>query len=177
MSGNVTVFPQDPLGHPIAIDHVHAMGHDGLNFTTSQYVSLAAASALNVLITAPASPHYHFISEVITDAVATVTFSKDPNATATGGTAITAYNNNENSSNTSTLAHIYGGIYTSSGTVLETFLMGSASGNGANRIVVGGSAAGRQEWEFASNSVHLIRVVAGTATCQTVVRTYFYRET
>lgn len=170
-------FPIDGTsGARECIDAVHTKIHQGLHFTASQYLSLAAASAMNVLITAPATGEYHFVAEVVTDAVATVTFSKDPNATASGATAIAAYNNNEKSTNTSTLTHVYGGAYTSSGTVLETFLMGSSSGNGANKASIGETVGGRNEWNLATSSTHLIRVVAGAATCQTVVRMYYYRE-
>jgi hypothetical protein len=165
------------MGGLIAIDHVHAMIHKGLHFTASQNNTLAAASALNILITAPASPSYHFTAEVDVDAPATITFSKAPNATATGSTAIVAYNNNENSANTSTLTHVWGGAYTSSGTILTTYVIGSVSGVGANRTEIGGSQAGRAEVELGASSVHLLRVLPGAATCVTTVRMYYYRET
>lgn len=170
-------MPTDALsGARSTIDEVHERIHEGLHFTASQYLSLAAASAMNVLITTPATGKYHFISEVVTDAVATITFSKNPNATASGATAITAYNNNENSSNVSTLTHVYEGAYTSSGSIMETFLAGSSSGNGANKATIGETIGGRNEWILAPSTNYLIRTVAGAATCQTVVRMYYYRE-
>jgi hypothetical protein len=170
-------LPTDELGGLIAIDAVHHMIHMGLHFTASQNNTLAASSALNVLITAPASPQYHFMAEVDVDAPATITFSKAPNATATGSTAIVAYNNNEDSANTSTLTHVWGGVYTSSGTVLTTYVIGSVSGVGANKTTIGGNAGGRAEIDLGVSSVHLLRVLPGAATCVTTVRMYYYRET
>jgi hypothetical protein len=158
------------------VGSIYKKVYEGLHFTANQALTLAAASAMNVLITAPATGQYHFISEVITDAVATITFSKAPNATATGSTAIVSYNNNENSANTSTLVHTYQGTYTSSGTVLETYLMAASGGNGTNTITIGGNSPSKVEWVIAPSSTHLIRIVAGSATCQTVVKMFYYRE-
>lgn len=169
-------FPVAEGGVRPTIDIVHQKIHDGLHFTASFPITLAAASAVNVLITAPADGIYHFTASVETDAAATITFSKAPNATASGASAITAYNNNENSANVNTLAHVYGGVYTSSGTVLLTSYVGAATGNPGNPFTIGGNAQGRNEDEFAPSSVHLIRVVAGAATCRTVINTYMYRE-
>jgi hypothetical protein len=169
-------FPIKEGGVRPTIDTVHQKIHDGLHFTSSTPVTLAAASAVNVLITAPADGIYHFTASVETDAAATITFSKAPNATASGASVITAYNNNENSANGNTLAHTYLGTYTSSGTVLLTSYVGAATGNPGQPFVVGGTASGRNEIEFSPSSVHLIRVLAGAATCRTVINTYFYRE-
>jgi hypothetical protein len=128
-----------------------------------------------VLITAPASPHYHFTAEVDVDAAATVTFSKTPNV-ATSATAIIGWNNNENSLDASLLTHGYGGVYTSSGTILATYTLGSIAGNGANRSIIGGDVSGRHEIELGASSTHLLRVLPGAATCVTAIRMYYYKE-
>lgn len=158
------------------IDYQHKKVHEGEHFTASKYISLAPASAVNVLITAPATGEYHFTAEIAVDAVAIVTWSKTPGYDASGSTVISSYNNNENSVNTSGIVHRYGGIYVSSGTLLETWLAGASSGNPGQRITMGGALGQRHEWILAPESTHLLRVVAGAATCQTVVRMYYYED-
>jgi len=176
MGKPVTIY-QDGAEEAIpTIDYQHQMVHEGHHFTASQYISLAAASAVNVLITAPTTDEYHFTAEIAVDAVAVVTWSMTPGYDATGSTAISSYNNNENSSETSALTHRYGGIYASSGALLETWLAGSSSGNTGQRITMGGALGQRHEWILLPSSIHLLRVVAGAATCQTVVRMYYYKD-
>lgn len=174
---HVTVHPQNE-GSAKTIDHLHAKIHEGLHFSTSYYEKIGAASAINMLITAPSAGAaiYHFVAEFGTDGPGILTLSKSPNATATSSMVVTAYNNNESSSNLSTLTHVVGGTYTSSGTILATYVIGGSSGVGGNKIIIGGDGAARYEWELGSESVHLLRWVADLASCRTVIRTHYYRE-
>ncbi len=160
---NVEIYPQDVHGDPIAIDHVHAMVHEGKHFSSSYYEKIGAGSAITLLITAPASGEHHFIAEFDTDGPGIMTFSKNPNATATSSTSITLFNNNENNSNTALMTIVANGTYTSSGTILATY-------------VVGGQGGSRFEWILAPNSVHLLRWVADLASCRTSIRTHCYVE-
>ena len=172
-------LPLDELGSRKSIDIVHSKIHDGLHFTTSYYEKITAGgSAINILITAPSSGTaiYHFVAEFGTDGPGIFTLSKTPNATTSDSTAIVAYNNNETSANTSSLVHTVGGTYTSSGTILSTYVIGGSSGIGANKIIVGGAGDSRYEWELGSESKHLLRWVADLASCRTSIRTHFYRE-
>jgi hypothetical protein len=159
------------------IDITHSHIHAGLMWSTSAYQT--GVTQMNVVITAPSAGstiHYHFIAEIATTGPGNVTFSKTPNLDATGSTVITAYNNNEDraASNLSTLTHKLGGIWASSGTILTTWLIGSTTGSD-HPIRVGGSEAHSNEWELGYDSVHLIRFVP-TASCESVIRTYFYRK-
>jgi len=160
----------------ITIDTVHEKIHKGIHWNTSCYQ--AGSSAMDVLVTAPANAgvgHYHFIAQIATTGPGTATWSKSPNYDATGGTVLTAYNNNEDSSNVSTLVHVKGGSYTSSGTILSTFLIGNTTGSAGLPIRVGGADGHNQEWELGYSSVHLIRFVP-SASYESVIRTYFYRK-
>jgi len=74
------------------------------------------------------------------------------------------------------LVHVANGTYTSSGTILSTYVIGGSSGVGANKIQVGGDGAARFEWELAPSSVHLLRWVADLASCRTAIRTHYYKE-
>jgi hypothetical protein len=163
----------------ITIDRVHQKIHEGLHFSTSFYEKLAGAgSTTTILITAPATTvgQYHWVAEFGVDGPGLMTFSKAPNATATAGTILTAFNNNENNSNDTGLVHVANGTYTSSGTEMATYVIGGSAGNGANKVVIGGDGGARFEWELAPSSVHLLRWVADLASCRTVIRTHYYKE-
>jgi len=78
----------------ITIDVVHERIHKGLHWSTSTYQT--GASAVNVLVTAPANAgvgHYHFIAAIASTGPGTLTWSKSPGYDATGGSVITANNN------------------------------------------------------------------------------------
>jgi hypothetical protein len=170
------LMPLDELGYRATIDIVHAKIHDGMHYSTSYYEKVGAGSAVNVLVTAPATGKYHFIAVVGTDGPGILTFSKAPNATASSGTAITAYNNDESSANDTALVHIGNGTYTSSGTLISTYVVGGSSGTGDKQVKVGAMGETRVEWELAPSSVHLLRWLADLSSCRTVIRTYFYKE-
>lgn len=165
------LMPLDELGYRATIDVVHAKIHDGDHYTSMYYKKLVGAgSALNILITAPSTDTYHVRAEFGVDGPGIFTLSRTPGFDATGASAITSYNNDENSANVSTLTHQAGGVYTSDGTVLNTYVIG------ASRLAAGGDGAEHVEWILAPNSIHLLRWVADAASCRTVIRTQYYKE-
>lgn len=172
----VAIYQKDATESVSVIDYTHKKIHEGLHFSTSYYEKVGAASAINILVTAPATGQYHFVAEFGTDGPGIMTFSKAPNATASDSSVITAYNNDENSTAINTLAHTVNGTYTSSGTILATYVIGGSSGVGASKVIIGGDGASRYEWELAPSSKHLLRWVADLASCRTAIRTHFYRE-
>ena len=169
-------MPLDELGYRATIDSVHAKIHDGNHFNTSHYEKVGAASAVNVMVTAPATGQYHFVAEFGTDGPGLFTLSKAPDIDATGGTVLVGYNNDETASADTALVHVADPTYVSSGTVLEKYVIGGSAGIGANKVVVGAVGNTRNEWLFAPSSVHLLRWVADLASCRTAIRTYFYKE-
>lgn len=164
--------PLDGFGNRPSIDHVLKKIHDGQMYVANLEITLAAASAVNVLITAPATGLYHFAYEVDADAAAKGWFCRSPGVTATGATAITSYNMDGSSSNNSPLTIQWGGAYTSSGTVLEPFLLGTAGLFNSSQI--GGAAW--FERKLAQAGTHLLRILAGAATVQSCIRMYYYKE-
>lgn len=121
-------------------------------------------------------PTVSTVGEIVTDGPGIGTVSINPNATTSGATTIVAYNNNENSSVVSTLTHTVNGAYTSSGTVLYTLIFGGTSGVGVNKATFGSTSGFSNEVILAPSSVHLVRFVADTASCRTVIRTSFYKQ-
>lgn len=166
--------PLDSYGARPTIDLSHHKIHEGLHWTANAYQ--AGASAVNVLITAPSDIHYHFIAQVALTGPGTVTWIRGANHDATVTTVIVSNNNNEDSENTSTLVIQKGGVYSASGaTVLETWLVGSATGNAGQPLNIGGGGSHAQEWELGYSTVHTIRVLP-SASCETVIRSYYYRK-
>ena len=155
------------------IDLSHEKIHQGLHWTACAYQT--GASAMNVLITSPSDVHYHLIAEVDVTGPATVTWNRAPGFDATGSTTIVSYGNNEDNTTASSLIIQRGGAYTSSGTMLETWLIGNSSGNSGQPILVGGGSSHGQEWELGYDSIHLLRVVP-SASCESVIRCYYYRK-
>jgi len=160
------------------IEISHEQIHKGLHWSTSSYQT--GTTAMNVLITAPSAGtgiHYHFTAEISMTGPGTVTWSKTPNYDATGSTVITANNNNEDhaASNLSTLTHTLGGVWTSSGTLLTTWLVGSSTGNAGQPLNLGGGGSHTHEWELGYSSVHLIRATFA-GSCESAIRMYYYRQ-
>ena len=135
--------PLDSYGARPTMDLSHHKIHQGLHWTASTYQ--AGASVVSVLITAPSDVHYHFIAEIATTGPGTATWIRGANHTATGATSITSNNNNEDSTNISTLVLQKGGVYSATGaTVLETFVIGSSTGNAGRPINLGGGGSHAQ---------------------------------
>ncbi len=164
--------PIDDSGCIPTIDIVHHEIHEGNHFFTSYYEKIGAASAINILITT-GSKKVHLVGEIATDNSGMGYFSVNPNATASDSSVITQYNNDASSSNVASMSTVVGGTYTSSGTVLRYYLMGSA---GTNKATVGNTAGEHNEAILAVNTKYLIRFVADNASTRTVIRTSFYEQ-
>lgn len=154
------------------LDTEHATIHDGIHFTAI-YTETVSTTVVTVLISTPASStnkYIHFLCGVETDKAVSWTFSEAPNAS--GGTSIVSYNNNRTSSITDPVTLTSGVTYVSSGTVLETHIMGS--NNPTTKL--GGNTNSRNEWLLKQNTLYLIRVVPTTAaSIINVILPYYYR--
>lgn len=156
------------------IDIVHHKIHEGMFYSTSYYEKVGPATAINILLTV-GSKSIHFIGEAVTDNPGILTFSKNPNIT-TGTSVLTCFNNNGNSSNTTNTILEVGGAYTSSGTILKTYLFGSSSGTGGNKVSIGSSIGEREEAILPVGGKYLLRFVADSASTRTIIRTSFYEQ-
>jgi hypothetical protein len=89
---------------------------------------------------------------------------------ATGGSAITVYNNDRASATTSGSVFLGNTTYTSSGTILTQHVTGA---NGAPSI----DANARNEFLLKSNTNYLVYVTPSpTTTTQTIINCTFYLE-
>jgi len=155
------------------IDLTHSKIHDGKHFTLSYNKTLSAGSAITVMFTSPATAVgtiVHFVGGVESPKSGVWTFSEAPEASA--GSALTAYNNNRLSSNTSPLTCAGTVAWTSSGSVFETHFLGTAS----PASTVGGDRTSRQEYILNYGTKYLIRFIADAATTNTVINASFYYE-
>jgi len=165
--------PIDASGCVTTTDFIHHQIHEGEHFFTSYYEKVGSATAINILITA-GSKEVHMLGEIVCDNPGMAYFCVNPGCTASGGTVLTAFNNRESSTNVASTVTVVGGTYTSSGTVVRTYLFGSSSGTGGNKVSVGATAGEVNEAILAANSVHLIRFVADGSSTRTIIRTSFY---
>lgn len=163
-------LPIDPLGARTVIDYVHHETHEGLFFTAFRYQSLAAASVLSILFTAPSAGSIHLEVFVECDKSGVYTWSKAPNAS--GGTAITP-NNHDMDGTAATLVAAYDPTFVSTGTVL---FHGAIGTNAVGVVKVGGASAERDEWILTADELCLLRFTADSATSRTTLIGEFYEE-
>jgi hypothetical protein len=141
--------------------------NEGLSFLANlSGTPVAALSTLSILATNPSTGMHHLVVECEANKAGTFTLCEAPNATATGSSAITAVPLNRRSANTNTLTVVSNGKYTSSGTILETHVIGG----------VDGPFAKTHEYILKASTKYLARFVAAGTTTLTVLRCYIQRE-
>ena len=141
--------------------------NEGLSFMANlSGTPVAALSTLSILATNTATDIHHMVVECEAKKAGTFTLSEAPNATATGASAITAVPLNRRSSNTNNLVVVGNGKYTSSGTILETHVLGGTDG----------PAIKTREYILKASTKYLSRFVAAGTTTLTVIRCYIQRE-
>jgi hypothetical protein len=141
--------------------------NDGLSFMANLSGTLVSAtSTLSILATNPATGVHHLVVECEANKAGTFTLSEAPNATATGSSAITAVPLNRRASTTNTLTVVGNGTYTSSGTILETHVIGGDAGP----VIV------TREWVLKASTKYLARFDPAGTTTLTVLRCYIQRE-
>ena len=165
-------LPRAPGGALETQDHLHRIVHDGAFFSADYEITHGATTAGTVLITAPATGVYHMYFNVETNKAGAWTFSEAPNATATAGSTLTAYNNNRQSTESGGLTLIKQGTYTSSGTVLTSHILGSETG-GPQTVGIGGASGSMNFRILNVSTAYLLRhVPAETAT--SILHVYYY---
>jgi len=140
----------DNLGNPIEVDDAtmalvtipieHHEVHEGEAFTCSASTSKDTDGTIKVTILTGSTMYAHMTINITGSGATTVVLYEG--ATATGGSAQTAYNRNRTSSNTSTLTITLDPTVSVNGTALITNTFGS----GDKKTQLGGDARGEHEW-------------------------------
>ena len=170
-------MPIDPIsGNRLILEPEHGAIHAGTHFTiTYPRLVSSAASVSSVFFTTPAtsaSKYIHFVCGIESDKAATWTLSEG--ATASGGSALTSYNNHRDNANTSGVVAVGTPTITTVGTILETHIIGTA---GNPNSVTGGGADARNEWLLKPATSYLIQITVTAVTTNTVINIpYYYRE-
>lgn len=167
-----TWLPLDAHGARTTIDSVHHEIHEGDHYTAFLYDGeVDSTSTLSVLITVPAAGEMHLVGLVKSSLGGSFTWSEAPNAS--GGSAITPYNNNRQSTNAATLVVTSNPTFVSAGTVLLQTDVG-ATGNPTQ--AAGGNFAARQEWILAQSTLYLLRFVSATNDAKVTLILEWYEE-
>lgn len=166
-------IPLDTIsGNVQVISPPHEAVHNGTHFTAS-WTGTTATSLNTLVITGTAGTGIiHFVAEA--DGNKAFTFQLWEAPTATGGTAITSYNNARISANTSPVTITKNPTVTTVGTtLLEAHTVGSS--NPISRI--GGDARHSNEWNLKASTKYLLRATAVSAgTVITTRLPYYYRK-
>jgi len=134
----------------------HFEVHEGDFYTVGNFDSSVdnATPKLFSITTPDTSRRFHIKFNVITNAAAQVAFEENPTI-GTVGTTLTAYNNNRNSSNQSSLTVCADPTGVVAGTTLDFHLIGTY--NQKSRF--GGSSRRYGEWILKQNEDYLIKVI------------------
>lgn len=155
-----------------SIDSVHAETHEGKHYTANHfYTAVADEAYADMHIRTGATKYAHLIIVVQAEAKSYITFYRDSTYT-TNGSAVTAFNNNDASANTTESA-LY---YAPTGVTIGTLLYQDFVPAGTSPKPVGGTYVSRNEWILKLNTDYLIRVqnVSGSATSDTTINFVYY---
>lgn len=132
--------------------------HDGEHFFIQDYTTLGDGGTLDFSIETPNSVEWiHMLFEI--DGTKATTIDVYEGGTATGGTAVTAYNNNRNSSGTSSATILANPTWNGG-----TKIIGVKFGTSGSPLASGGGSARREnELILKQNTTYLWRIVSGAS--------------
>ena len=132
------------------VDYAHHEVHGGSMFHVSYVADIGNGANLDIGVTTPnTSKHSHMVIGVGVEAEARLYLYED--ATFSGGTPLTAYNRNRNSSTAATSTVVHTPSITSTGTLILGAHYGSAR-------TYGGESRAQNEWILKQNAKYLLRV-------------------
>jgi len=150
------------------IAYPHHEIHGGSAFAASKAFTHGAGASPNVLIVTPDTTKWpHFLFSIVSDDVVTVTLYETSDYT--GGDALTAFNRDRNSSNTSGLTLTTDATDGGSGkgTPIWTFKAG------ANKVVTATTGADRHEFILKQNTKYLIEAVGANGDLITALLDWY----
>lgn len=159
-------------GYLTTIDIEHHKIHEGEHYVCSDYdndVDITGPKYWH--FKSPATGRIHFIFEIISSKNGLIEFFESPTITG-NGTALTCYNNDRNSTSTTTLLAYYDATASADGTKLLSFVVGS---DGANPTGArGGSQQRVHEFILKANTSYLIKHTATTDNSRVSMTADFY---
>lgn len=166
-------LPVDTVsGGRIGIDYPHHEIHEGKHFTFSYSKALSAGSVNAVAITTPTAGtgYVHLVAGLQASLSGTFVFSQ--NASVSGGSALTAWNNDLSSTNTSGTTIVGTPTVTTYGTAISSMVVGSND----NPTNVGGNAESRNEFILATATTYMLYFTANATSTYTSINGAFYVE-
>jgi len=157
-----------------SIDIVHAEIHEGNHFTANHFYSAVANDAYaDMHIVTGSTKSVHLIIVIQTEAKSYVNFYRGFTYSAIG-TAVTIYNNNEISTNT-TQSHVY---YAPTVTATDVLLFQDFTPASTGPKPIGGNLSSRNEWILKPSTDYLIRVQnkGGSGVTSDTTITFMYYE-
>lgn len=159
-------------GAVITIDYAHHEIHDGSHFKGGyQDVTMNTNDVINLLLVTPNTTKYaHFTMTAQSSGAATVELYEG--GTITGGTAVTIWNRDRNSTKVATVKLYHTPSITSDGTKMVTKWIG---GTGF-RADVSGAVRGDSEFILRKNTNYLIRATANANTIKVAIGADWYEH-
>jgi len=156
--GKVTEFDtkttsDDTYGYLITIPIEHHKIHEGDHYVVHEAATVASGTPKKWFISVPATGQFHLTFECASSKNGTIELSEGPTVSAEG-TALTAYNSDRNSSNTSNLVIKKDPTSSAQGNVIDGHVMGTDATNPAGTD--GGSVSREQEWLLKNSTTYLI---------------------
>jgi len=163
-----------PYTHPFAltIDASHQNIHDGYMWEFSEkYALTTSGDAMEIAVTVPAGIYPHAVFEVASEKVATVTVIEGVTSLS-GGAALTAYNQNRNSSNATTVTGLFGrtgaALTYSGGTTIKTRQIATAGSAGSGDFA--------SEIVLKTGATTVFRLVSGANSCDASIAVRWYQS-
>lgn len=157
----------------------HAYIHQGIAFTYSAAYSLLGSASKECYFVVPnaaaGGKYIHFRPLTFSSLASPIQITMYENGTYSGGSPLTPFNRNRNSSRTAEMT-IYDGTptITADGTALQTGIIGT--GTAPTRINGGSGAGSNEEIILKSNTKYMIRCTNLTSTATTVSMSIFWYE-
>ena len=157
------------------INYAHHEIHDGSHYYIKGYVELDTDADIDFCITTPDSTKWgHMLFSISGTSITTIEIYEG-STYSTAGSAVTAINNNRNSTNTSVMSIASERSITALGTKISASKFGTATNPG--NPLAGGSAAREDEVILKQNTSYTFRIISGADGNTIDYRANWYEHT
>jgi hypothetical protein len=171
-------FPVDPLWrtYDLADNAVttilaeHALVHKGLLFSaTHKFDSIASGATVYLAVTTPANVEVHFKAALIVTDAEKVLVTVTEGAAYSGGSQVSTFNRNRNSTNAAAATVMTGVTGVSGGTAIDVDYLGGGASAGPKATAIGTEVAGVTEWALKPSTNYVISVRNDGASAASVI--------